>query len=153
MKKILMFAALIFGFLSPAALAGTDETRAIVESLFEAFNAHDTDALVALYAEDTVTRSPGDLEPSVGREGIRATYQGHFDNIPDVHDAVQNIVAEDDRAAVEFIASWAQPTEDDPDARGQLRIGSFITVKDGKIISDITYFDRVEFGENYKVGD
>ncbi len=126
----------------------TATTRDIITAEFEAFNKHDIDALVALYSEDAETRSPGDLASTFGRDRIRETYQGHFDNIPDVHDSVQNIVAEGENGAVEFIASWSQPTADDPDARGSLKIAAFLTVRDGKIVKDITYFDRVEFKEN-----
>ena len=143
MKKKLVLAILMFGFFAPAAHAGSDETRQIVLALFEAFNRHDVEALVEAYAEDVKIISPGDTEPRSGREVVREIYQGHFDDIPGVHDAVQNIVAEGDRAAVEFIATWDQPTEDDPDARGSLRIAAFLKVKDGLIVEDFTYFDQM----------
>jgi len=140
--------------LSPLSTVMADDsgetTRQVVLALFEAFNRHDADALVALYSEDAVTRSPGDSEEQSGREGIRENYQGHFDHIPGVWDSVRNMVIDGDQAAIEFIASWNQPTVDDPAARGELRIGSFITVREGRIVRDITYFDRQEFAENFR---
>ena len=96
---------------------------------------------------------PGDIEPQIGREVVRKIYDGHFENIPGVHDAVQNIIAEGNQGSVEFIASWDQPTEDDRNARGNLRIAAFITVKNGKIIQDITYFDQMELDEKMDLGD
>ena len=131
--------------------SNSEETRAVILALFEAFNDHDVEALVALYSPDAVTRSPGDIEASVGLEPIRETYAGHFDSIPGVHDAVTNIVVEGAQGSVEFVASWNQPTEGDPDARGTLRIASFITVKNGKIVRDISYFDRVEMTQNMQL--
>jgi len=131
----------------------SEATRQVILALFEAFNRHDTEALVELYSEDARILSPGDIEPRVGHAVVRDIYAGHFDNIPGVHDAVQNIIAEGNRGSVEFIASWDQPTEDDPDARGQLRIAAFITVKNGKIVQDITYFDRVELSENMNIAN
>ncbi len=86
-------------------------------------------------------------------EVVREIYDGHFENIPGVHDAVQNIIAEGDQWSVEFIASWDQPTDDDLNARGNPRIATFITAKNGKIIQDITYFDRMELAEKMDIGD
>jgi hypothetical protein len=42
-------------------------------------------------------------------------------------------------------AGWTQPSKEDPNARGQLRIVAFIAVRDDRIIRDINYFDRQEF--------
>jgi len=131
----------------------SEETRQIVVALFEAFNQHDVEALVELYSQDSRIVSPGDIEPRIGHEVVREIYRGHFDNIPGVHDAVQNIVAEGDRAAVEFIATWEQPTEEDPGARGSLRIATFITVRNGKIAEDITYYDQLELAQNMNIED
>ena len=149
----LLIIASMFQAYNVSAEDNSEETRQIVVALFEAFNRHDVEALVALYSKDTKIVSPGDIEPRIGHEIVREIYQGHFDNIPGVHDAVQNIVAEGDRAAVEFIATWEQPTEDDPGARGSLRIATFIMVIDGKIAEDITYYDRLELTKNMNIED
>ena len=85
-------------------------------------------------------------------EVVHEIYDGHFENIPGVHDAVQNIIAEGDQGSVEFIASWDQPTDDDPNAQGNPRIATFITAKNGKIIQDITYFERMELAEKMDIG-
>ncbi len=157
LRNFSKFMFLTFVFLFPAkvtlAEGKSEETQQVILALFEAFNRHDTEALVDLYSEDARIRSPGDIEPRIGREVVREIYGGHFENIPGVHDAVQNIIAEGDQGSVEFIASWDQPTDDDPNARGNLRIASFITVKNGKIIQDITYFDRMELAEKMDIGE
>jgi len=123
----------------------TEETRAVVEAVFEAFNRHDLEAVVALYHPDAMFITPTYTEPRYGEETTRLIYQDHFDNIPGVHDQVTRIVAEGNQAAVEFTATWDQPTEDDPEARGALKISVFLKLKDGLIIEDITYFDRMVF--------
>ena len=155
LKKLFIFLflviALTFQAHNVSAQNNSEETRQIVVALFEAFNRHDVEALLELYSEDTMIVSPGYTEPRIGREVVREIYQGHFDNIPGVHDAVQNIVAEGDRAAVEFVATWEQPTENDPGARGSLKIATFITVQKGKITEDITYYDRLELTENMNI--
>ena len=128
----------------------SEQTRAIVVALFEAFNRHDVDALVALYDPDIKVFNPGYGEPQYGLEVVRGIYQGHFANIPDVYDKVQRIIVEGDLAAVEFLGTWAQPTEADPQARGSIRIGNFFRIKDGKIIEDLTYYDRMDLPGNVK---
>lgn len=145
--------AVLFPVHNGLAQGSSDETRAVILALFEAFNRHDTEALVALYSENARTFSPGDTEYQVGREAVRETYQSHFDNIPGVHDAVKNVIAEGERGSVEFIASWDQPTEADPAARGSLRIAAFITVRNGQIIQDFSYFDRVDLAEKMNIAE
>ena len=145
MKPRVGLAVLFFGFLPFAAHADSSETRAIIEAVFEAFNRHDLEAIVALYHPGARLVTPGFPEPRYGLDVIRATYKDHFDNIPGVYDEVTRIVAEGDQGAVEFTASWDQPTGDDPEARGALKISAFLKIKDGLIIEDITYYDRMAF--------
>ena len=145
--------SLIFLFPAPVTLAenSSEITRQVIVTLFEAFNRHDIETLVGLYSEDARILSPGDIEPQIGRAVVRKIYKDHFDNIPGVHDAVQKIIVDGNEGSVEFVASWDQPTEDDRNARGNLRIAAFITVEDGKIIQDISYFDRMELAERMKI--
>ena len=58
--------ALLFPVISTHADDDGAATRQVIVSLFEAFNRHDTEALVALYSEDAQILSPGDLDPRVG---------------------------------------------------------------------------------------
>ena len=79
----------LFGLMPGPVHATTAEsarTRAIVEQLFEAFNRHDLDAVVALYADNAKLVTPSFVEPRYGLEVVREEYKGHFDNIPGVHD-------------------------------------------------------------------
>ena len=146
---VYLFLALPWQFPSGNASASEDSeaTRATIEALFEAFNRHDVESLVDLYAEDTRLRSPGDHDFSVGKEFVRATYRSHFDNIPGVHNDVKKVVVEGNEGSVEFVASWEKPTASNPNARGHLKIASFITVENGKIVKDVTYFDQIEMAE------
>ncbi len=123
----------------------TTSTRRTVEALFEAFNRHDLDDVMALYDKNTRLITPGFPEPRYGQKFVRDEYRNHFEQIPGVHDAVTRIICEGEYAAVEFIASWEQPTEFNAAARGQVRIAAIIKVVDGKIKEDTAYFDRMAF--------
>lgn len=153
MKKTLSILVLA-GFLlaSPLAVAGDNNpenqdetTRARVEAIFDTFNNHDLEGIVALYHPEASVVTPSFPEPRFGRDVVRSIYKDHFDNIPGVHDEVTRIVAEGNGAAVEFTATWDQPTEADPEARGALKISVFLKFKDGLVIEDVTYYDRMTF--------
>ncbi len=147
MKKLLL-AFVFFGFFNPA-FAGDDgsekETRAIIEAVFEAFNNHDLEAIVALYHPEAKIITPSFPTPRYGLDVVRAIYKDHFENIPGVYDEVTRIVAEGNEGAVEFTASWDQPAPGNPEARESMMISAFLKIKNGLIIEDITYYDRMVF--------
>lgn len=107
-----------------------------VQAMFKAFNAHDVDALKAVYAEDAVVYSPESCTPTRGRDAIGEGYAEMFAYIPDVHDRLDRIVAEGDYAAVMFTASsQAQGAE------FELPISAFLTFEDGLVVEDRAYYD------------
>lgn len=142
----ILFVPIFYFAVVPGPLAGEPgdgETRARVEAIFEAFNRHDLEGIVALYDPEAVLVTPNFPDPRYGLEVVRAVYKDHFENIPGVHDQVTRIVAQGNEAAVEFTATWDQPTEEDPTARGSLKIAAFLKFRDGLIVEDITYYDRM----------
>lgn len=83
MKSSVTAAAVVIGLIlgsSASALAGTDETKEIVQTLAKyetALNAADVNAIVQLYTADGVQMSP-DYPAAVGSEAIEASYAGTF---------------------------------------------------------------------------
>jgi imidazolonepropionase-like amidohydrolase len=65
---------------------------AIVQRQVEAYNAHDVEGFVAIYAEDAeIFNSPGAPAPRLaGRESIRADYSALFQEFPSAHCTVVN---------------------------------------------------------------
>ena len=63
--------------------------RAILKKLCDAFNAHDLDAIMALFADDCVLEMPRGSEPwgtrFEGRENVRRGLATRFQGVPDVH--------------------------------------------------------------------
>lgn len=150
---IFVFLALTLTYPTKTLLAdgNEDTTRQVILAMFAAFNEHDIEAIVDLYSDDAQIFSPGDSEIRIGQAVVREIYANHFADIPNVHDEVRNIVIDGDQGAVEFIATWDQPSDSHPDARGKLRIAAFLIVQNGKIVKDIAYFDRQEFSNNMTV--
>jgi ketosteroid isomerase-like protein len=112
----------------PAGNAG----QKLVQARFATFNSHDLDGIVRLYAPDAIMTSPGFCSPRQGEAGVRKAYGDLFKSYPDISDEVTGSVVQGDHVAVQFIAhvgKYAVP------------IASFLTLKDGLIVRDDTYFD------------
>lgn len=127
-----------------SAVAGEAENAATVRALFAAFNAHDVEGMVRLYATDAEYVSP-DLPPGTrGHAAIRKVYSDLFRAIPDVQDTVVRMVAQGDSVAVEFVARGTAPAQPNtPAVKFELPIASFITFdSQGRIARDAAYFDR-----------
>jgi ketosteroid isomerase-like protein len=68
----------------------TDETRlGVLRRMLDAFNAHDLDAIMALFADDCVFESPRGPDPCgrrfEGKAAVREGLGARFTTIPDVH--------------------------------------------------------------------
>jgi len=65
-----------------------DEKREVLEQMLDAFNAHDLDTIMSLFAEDCVFESPRGPDPwgrrSVGKEEVARGLAARFEGIPDV---------------------------------------------------------------------
>jgi hypothetical protein len=111
---------------------------ATIRSLFAAFNRHDIDAVASHYADDVYLMSSDFDEPRHGWEGVRQTYSALFAQLPAVHDEIKTVLIDGDQAAVEFVSTW--PASGEIPA-GRLDIATFFKFHEGKIVSDITYFN------------
>ncbi|HEY1772704.1 MAG TPA: nuclear transport factor 2 family protein [Gammaproteobacteria bacterium] len=72
------------------------------------------------------------LQPRQGQEGARRAYGDLFKAYPDISDQVISYVADGDHIAVQFVVhldKYSAP------------LASFLTLKDGLIVRDDTYYD------------
>ena len=122
----------------PSNPSSRDGNEQIIRSLFAAFNRHDVGGLAARYAPDAYLMSSDFSEPRHGPKGVRKTYSELFSQLPQVHDEVKTVIVKGDEAAVEFLSTWSA-NGDMP--AGKLAIATFFKFKNGKIVSDISYFN------------
>ena len=152
-KLFLLLALVLLIPLPGCSRAGPDSTqsslldpsvvqvRATVNTLFKAFNAHDLDAVMAVYDPRVVKMNPGLSAPQVGRDVVRKIYSDLFTQLPGVRDKVNRIIVEGNQAAVEFTASWSVEGRHGSTIDREFRIAAFLTIEDGMITEDTTYYD------------
>src|SRR5205814_1232501 len=112
--------------------------KGVVEERFAAVRRHDVDAITALYATNAVETSPGFCHERVGQDGVRRTYTELFQAYPDISDDVIVTVVDGDRVAVQFVARSRRP---DGTVLFEVPLANFLTVRNGLITRDETYFD------------
>jgi len=135
-KFLVVMAALALMLVLPFPLhAQETDPESVVNTLFEAFNAGDVDAIAAFYADDAIVRFPDDDETLTGAEEIRPW----IEELVAMNFAIEatSLQVEGDIATV-AIRTWADPTR----ALGiaPLEATDVYIVKDGKIASQTSTF-------------
>ncbi len=105
--------------------------KEVVLKFVELFNSASADALAELYAEDAVNHQVAN-EPVVGREAIRAMFQREF-TAAEMVCIVENVFEDGEWGIME----WRDPLG--------LRGCGFFHVRDGKIIFQRGYWDKLSF--------
>ena len=110
----------------------------IASAWFAAFNAHDLEALLALYADDAEHYSPKlkAREPATGglirgKEALRTWWQGSFDRLPSLHYRVTNLIGTTDAIFMEYV----RQVEGEED----LRVGEVLVIANDRIIASRVY--------------
>ncbi len=124
-------------------------TRDIVTTYYAAFNAGDTDAMLALVADD-VRHDVNQGDPRHGKVRF-AEFNAHMTRCYREQLTDMVIFAEGSRAAAEFIVNGTYLATDDglPEATGQtyaLPAGAFLSVNaDGQIDRITTYYNLADW--------
>lgn len=103
----------------------------ILKKFVEHFNNADVEALSDLYAEDAVNHQVAN-DPVIGKAGIKAMFEAEF-AAADMVCIVENMFEDGEWAIME----WKDPNG--------LRGCGFFHVKDGKIIFQRGYWDKLSF--------
>jgi ketosteroid isomerase-like protein len=111
---------------------------AIAHRWFDAFNAHDLEGLLALYADEAEHFSPKlrDRRPETGgwvkgKAALRDWWRDAFDRLPTLRYEVLKLTADDEQVFMEYLRHVAgEPV---------LRVGEVLEVRDGVIVASRVY--------------
>lgn len=105
---------------------------------FEAFNAHDLDALLSLYAEGAMHYSPklATLQPETkgmvrGKSALRAWWRDAFDRLPSLQYHVIRLITDDRVVFMEY----TRHVDGEPD----LRVGEVLEILNNEIVASRVY--------------
>jgi ketosteroid isomerase-like protein len=127
----------------------TTDNEKLVKQYFEHFNNHEWAKMANMYAENAEFK-----DPSLGQGSVRQTRQQIIDKyselnkvFPDIHDQVlQTYPSGEKHIIIEFVSSGTALDN----SKFELPICSILTIENGIITKDFTYFDNFEEdkGEN-----
>ncbi len=139
MRKAILVAILTATLGSCGKQDSGDANRAVANKMFDAFNKHDWKAMANCYA-DTASF----LDPSFGTDYVsktRAETIAKYDEVtrifPDLHDEVIGMYTSGDKVIAEFIATGSMSDS----VKFRIPIAIVLTIKDGLIVRDATYYD------------
>lgn len=121
----------------------------LVQQYFEHFNNHEWIKMANIYAETSEFK-----DPSLGQGTVKQTRQQIIDKyselnkiFPDLHDQViQTYPSGDKHIIVEFVSTGTAPDK----SKFELQICTILTIENGIITKDFSYFDNFEEEESEK---
>lgn len=109
------------------------ETTKLLNALFEAFNAHDAAAVVALMTDDCIFEAAAGPEAygarHIGKAAVRAAFENVWASMPDVQWEVQRHYHVGDRA----VSEWLFKATRADGARIEVQGCDLFTLRDGKV--------------------
>ena len=111
-------------------------TLAVIERFNEVFNAHDVDAVMALFTDDCLFDNtlPPDGQRYEGQAAVRGFWERFFAGSPHAHFETEEIFAVDDRCVVRWRYSWRNA-----DGEGHVRGVDLFRVRAGQVAEKLSY--------------
>ena len=110
----------------------------IARQWFAAFNTHQLEALLSLYADKAEhyspklkLRQPETNGLIIGKDALRTWWQDAFERLPDLHYKVTSLTANEERVFMEYLRMV--PGEE------TLPVAEVLEIKEGKIIASRVY--------------
>lgn len=147
MQKLIILFILAFVLLScnnqKQKTTSTNDKEKIVNQYFDYFNKHDFTKMANMYAETTDFKDPS-LSQGIVKQTRQQTIEKYTELakiFPDLHDQViKTYPSGDNHIIVEFVSSGTGPDK----VKFELPICSILTIENGLITKDFTYFDNFE---------
>jgi steroid delta-isomerase-like uncharacterized protein len=122
------------------------DIRSMLTELCDAFNAHDLDRIMALFADECVLEMPRGKEPwgsrFEGKQSVREGLATRFENLPDVHYGDCENFA--DSTADTGMSKWTLTGTSRDGKRVAVRGCDFYTFRNGKVVRKDSYWKIVD---------
>ena len=151
MKNIitLLFAAFVLISCDNQKNGGMTDNEKLVKQYFEHFNKHEWTKMAGMYTEISEFK-----DPSLGQGIVKQNRQQIIDKYSelnkiflDLHDrVVQTYSSGDKNVIVEFVSTGTASDN----SKFELPICTILTIENGKITKDFTYFDNFDEEKNKK---
>jgi steroid delta-isomerase-like uncharacterized protein len=128
----------------------TTSAAAVGRATIDAFNAHDTSAMRAIWGDGMTERFPD--ATVVGPDALAAYFQGLFDAMPDVRMELRGVVEDGEDVLLRWTLTGTHtgapfqginPTG----KRIELDGMDHMTIRDGRLVANFVVFDRMQFGQ------
>lgn len=133
-----------------APISSTDDHKAIIRRFAdEVVNDGNVDVIDELVDEDAVFYFPFAPEPVHGRDGLKAFVRSVRAGMTDMHETIDEIVAEGDRLVALVTVKGTDTGTMAPDAAGRkvtLTVVSFVRFKEGRILENRQFIGRFAGG-------
>jgi len=118
----------------------------LLRQLCGAFNAHDLDRIMGLFADDCILEMPRGSQPwgsrFEGKENVRKALANRFEGLPDVHYGKEQHFA--DESGNTGISKWTLTGTRPDGQRIEVWGCDFYTFRDGKVTRKDSYWKIVE---------
>jgi steroid delta-isomerase-like uncharacterized protein len=122
-------------------------TLQVNDATYVAWNAHDADAVAAVFAPDAVLREAGQAEPIRGRDAIRARAAALFAAFPDLRLERLELVIDGDRHADRWLMTGTHrgPLFGIPATGRPVRVegATFTRLADGGLVAEDVHYSDV----------
>jgi len=115
-----------------------------LKALVAAFNAHDLDAIMALFADDAVLEMPRGPDPwgrrFVGHAAVRDGLKARFEGLPDVHYGADSHYVDGDMGISQWTVTGTMKSGERIEARGC----DFYSFRGDKVVKKDSFWKIVE---------
>jgi len=115
-----------------------------LKALVAAFNAHDLDAIMAMFADDAVLEMPRGPDPwgrrFVGRAAVREGLKARFDGLPDVHYGADSHYVDGDMGISQWTVTGTMKNGERIEARGC----DFYSFRGDRVVKKDSFWKIVE---------
>ena len=132
-------------------------TLEVNDRTYSAWNAHDADAVAAVFAADAVVRDAGSEEVTRGRAAVRARAAALLAAFPDFHLERVSLVVDGDRHADRWVMTGTHLGElfGIPATGRRVRVEGATFTRlgpDGLVVEDVHYSDRASLLAQLGIG-